>query len=109
MGDRAQVQFLFRTEEQYREVWFYTHWEGYKLQETVTNAIRRGKPRWRDDEYLARIIFSEMIQGHVLDETGYGIGVYKHADLQYPVIIVDCVRQAVSFDDGYRWELFCNV
>jgi hypothetical protein len=109
MGDRAQVQFLFNTEEQYREVWFYTHNEGWRLPYTITNAIRRGKSRWNDDEYLARIIFSEMIQKDVMAEYGFAIGVYRHADLQYPVIIVDCVRQAVSFDDGKTWKKFEEV
>jgi hypothetical protein len=96
MGDRAQVKLLF---EDNKELYFYTHWNGYVLPETVCNALIRGKGRWDDHEYLARIIFSEMIQDEILDETGYGIGFWKHGDLGYPVIEVDMPKNIMKIPD----------
>lgn len=54
-------------------MFFYSHWGGSRLPETVAEALDRGRGRWSDPSYLARIIFAEMIKGDVLGETGYGI------------------------------------
>lgn len=70
MGDRRNV---IVEQDNGTDLVFYTHWDGSELPETLAKALKRGKPRWTDPTYLARIIFSEMIQGYVLDETGYGI------------------------------------
>lgn len=106
MGDRAQVKFV---DNDGKEIWFYSHWGGYHIQTDVKNAIVRGKDRWEDEEYFARIIFSEMIKNNVLENTGFGIGFSKHGDLQHPVVIVDCKKQSVSFNEGYSWEMFANI
>jgi hypothetical protein len=99
MGDRAQVKFVYPDK---KEVYFYTHWGGYCLKDDVINAIKRGADRWEDEEYLARIIFSEMIQNNVLEETGFGIGFEMHGDLSHPVIIVDSGDMTVDFGDGVK-------
>ena len=58
------------------KIYFYTHWGGSQLKNTLKNALKRGKDRWGDEPYLARIIFSEMIKDEVLKNTGYGITPY---------------------------------
>jgi len=78
MGDRGQVKI---TAQGNPDLYLYTHWGAESLPETVANALARGRGRWTDDEYLNRIIFSEMIQGDVLGETGYGIGFGEHGDV----------------------------
>jgi len=78
MGDRGQVKI---TAEGNPDLYLYTHWGAESLPEVVANALARGRDRWTDDEYLNRIIFSEMIQGEVLEETGYGIGFGEHGDV----------------------------
>jgi hypothetical protein len=78
MGDRGQVKIIAQGNP---DLYFYTHWCAEFLPETVANALARGRGRWVDEEYLSRIIFSEMIQGEVLEETGYGIGFGEHGDV----------------------------
>lgn len=96
MGDRANVQFI---EASGGTIYFYTHWDGYKLPETLANALDRSEDRWNDDPYLARIIFSEMIKDYVLDTTGYGISTYR-TDENYPDLIVDSGAATVTDRDG---------
>lgn len=71
MGDRANVCVIG---EDVEKIFFYTHWCGSELPQTVADALSRGRMRWGDHTYLARIIFSEMIKDAVLKDTGYGIG-----------------------------------
>jgi hypothetical protein len=70
MGDRANI--LIKSVSG-GKVCLYTHNFGYSLPETLKSAMIRGKNRWTDEQYLARIIFCEMIQSDVLGETGFGI------------------------------------
>lgn len=69
MGDRRHVILHYRNG---KEIYFYTHWGGSELPQTVQNALKR-EQRWDDESYLARIIFSEMIKDEPNGETGYGI------------------------------------
>ncbi len=97
MGDRAQVKI---TNGDDAPLWLYTHWHGTGLVDTVRAAIRRGRSRWNDAEYLARIIFCEMLKADgadVLDdETGFGIGTGgQHGDVSN-VVLVDMAAQTVN-------------
>src|SRR3990167_4589370 len=74
MGDRGNVVFKYTDGN---KVYFYTHWSGSSLKQTVQDALKRGKERWDDESYLARIVFSEMIKDDVMDLTGYGIAPYE--------------------------------
>jgi len=86
MGDRAQVRFIDRFGN---KVWFYTHWRGSDLEETVRRAIKRADDGGRldDDEYFARIVFNEMTRGEELETTGFGIGFEKHGDVSRVITI----------------------
>jgi len=96
MGDRAQV--LIEDEG----VYLYTHWEGSKLENTVKRAIGK-RQRWNDPEYLARIIFDEMIGDDQGNETGYGIGGTEHGDIR-TLIKVNCANQTITI--GEKIESF---
>lgn len=78
-----------------QKIYFYTHWGAAHLEQTLAAALIRGKSRWDDPPYLARIIFSEMIQDEVLDTTGYGISPYE-CDPEYDTIEVDLEKQSVG-------------
>jgi len=91
MGDRGQVRFI----DGDNEVWFYTHWGASNLTRTVQAALKRGKSRWDDPEYLARIIFCEMVKGDVEDLLGYGIGFSEHGDV-WQVVTVNASEQTVE-------------
>lgn len=92
MGDRVQVLV------QPIGVYLYSHWAGESVQGVVSDALRRGKGRWTDPEYLARIIFCEMVKKDIDGETGYGIGTEEHGDLNAPTVTVDCDAQEVRIE-----------
>ena len=92
MGDRAQV--VIKNEDE-PPVYLYTHWNGTELPDTVRKALAR-KQRWTDIEYLARIIFCEMIKGNEAGETGFGIGTGEHGDNEHDLIVVDTGKQTVT-------------
>ena len=70
MGDRGNI-FIADGEE--HGVYLYAHWHGSVLPGILRNALRRGRDRWSDTQYLARIIFCEMIRDDVDGTTGFGI------------------------------------
>ena len=76
------------------QVHLYSHWDGDKLKGVLQAALNRGRDRWSDPSYLSRIIFSEMIQNHLMETTGYGI-----SNTEIPCnrpLIVDCSSKTVS-------------
>jgi len=100
MGDRGQVRFIYSDYSGHaepREVWFYTHWGASVLWECVASALARGKGRWDDEEYLARIIFCEMVGNDVEGTTGFGIGMSRHGDV-WQVITVNAEQQTVTVE-----------
>lgn len=89
MGERGQI--LIKD----TGVYLYTHWGGHGLKEMLQNVLSRNV-RWNDEEYLSRIIFSEMIKDEIDGETGYGIGTMEHGDLNYPLLIIDVKKQTIK-------------
>lgn len=85
MGARAQV-FIKDA-----GVYLYTHWGADNLENVVMQSLNseRGKNRRTDDEYLARIIFEDMIEaeGGRGEETGFGIGTSMHGDIEKLVTV----------------------
>lgn len=92
MGDRANIVV---TNGDNDRVSLYSHWGGHRMPETLRAALVRGKERWTDPSYLARIIFCEMIKGDLDGLTGYGISQQStHADAEQN-LEVDVVAQTV--------------
>ena len=104
MGDRANVQFVYekRDFEEAKKVYFYTHWSGYELPQKVAAALDRGRDRWDDESYLARIVFSEMIRDEINDTTGYGIAPYRN-DYNHADVVIDMNSRTVN---GVSFEEF---
>lgn len=95
MGARAQV--LIKDEG----VYLYTHCGAGEIEEDVKRALAK-KWRWDVPEYLARIIFEEMIpEGERMDETGFGIGNAEHGDIDR-LVTVNCAEQKVTVKDIYE-------
>ena len=69
MGDRGNI--IVKDGES--KVFLYTHWSGSDLPDTIKAALKRGTDRWTDGQYLARILFCEMIGGDIASTTGFGI------------------------------------
>jgi len=75
------------------DVWFYTHWCGTEIKETVAKALGK-RLRWTDPSYLARIMFDVLTDGQTGSETGFGIS-SQIGDNEYPIVVVDCPNQKV--------------
>lgn len=55
-------------------IYLYSQWDTVEeLVGLVKSALKRGKDRWNDRQYLNRIIFSELIKNDVLGLTRYGL------------------------------------
>lgn len=78
-------------------IFLYQHCDGDSLMDTVVKAVNGpvGKCRQNDPEYLARIIFCEMVKGNEDGETGYGIGKSIHGDIVY-LVTVDCKKRTIT-------------
>ena len=68
MGDRGNII----VKDNGSEVYLYTHWSGSDLPEVVQKSLQRGRDRWNDGQYLARILFCDMLDGDK-GTTGFGI------------------------------------
>jgi len=95
MGERAEILIVEPDESR---LFFYSHWDGPDLTTILQAALLRGKSRWGDSPYLARIIFNEMTQGCELETTGYGIST-KPMGGTYPLIVVDMDLEVVTFEN----------
>jgi hypothetical protein len=94
MGDRANVCVKDRDGG---AVFFYTHWAGYDLPRTVAAGLARGKDRWGDTAYLARILFCEMVKGDPGGEKGYGISTCVQDNQgNRPILVVDDGKSMVG-------------
>lgn len=95
MGDRGNIVVQ---ESEGERVYLYGHWSGHDMPEILRSALARGKDRWDDPQYLARIIFCEMTKSHpYTDTTGFGITSSLH-DNEHPIIVVDCEKQEIRLE-----------
>lgn len=104
MGDRANVY----VKDGESGTYLYTHWSGTELPQILATALRRGRGRWDDGQYLARIIFCQMIKGAESEATGYGISA-NVVDGDDRIIVVDPGTQLVWYEgdsNRYRFEDF---
>jgi hypothetical protein len=94
MGDRGNIVIKQRKPKD-SFLYFYTHWSGSDIAFTVQNALKRGKERWDDEQYFARIVFCELVKDDVLGTDGYGISTYM-GDNEQDFIVLDVEKQTVS-------------
>lgn len=96
MGDRGSVYF------EQTGVRLYTHSGGHRLFRDVANALKRGKSRWNDPEYLARIIFDEMVGADSGQTTiGYGIDTTDARENTHVVLNTDNKRVTDCSSGGW--------
>jgi hypothetical protein len=106
MGERAQVRIQQRS-KYYKEgkcqndpdVYLYTHWGGLTILEDVAAGLVKGEERWKDCEYLTRIIFDSLIGDRYRVDPihGFGIGTYQHSDIDRLVTIFP-IEQKVQLE-----------
>lgn len=102
MGDRGNIALSFTKygTDKKTKIYFYTHWSGRELPSTLADALdsKIARRRWRDDSYLARIIFDRLTIGHQGDETGFGISPWI-GDNSHPVLYVDLSNRTVHIGE----------
>lgn len=85
-------------------IYLYSHWDTQKyLYQVVIDALKRGRERWDDSQYLNRIIFCELIKEDVLGLTNYGIS--KEIWDGQVAVTVDIKKQTVNghkFSDAVK-------
>lgn len=99
MGDRGNIIVKDRDST----VYLYSHWTGSDLPDVLKSALKRGKSRWNDGQYLARIIFCEMVKGSEMDETGFGIS--STIGDGGTDLVVDVGNQTVEDEEGVIHKL----
>lgn len=90
MGDRRSI-IVSEGPQAEAEVVLYSHWSGDTLNDTLRKALDRGRERWDDSSYLARIIFSQMLADHneddliegVMGTAGFGIEATIPGSMEY--------------------------
>jgi hypothetical protein len=95
MGDRANI-YLVDTDDPTHGIYLYTHHSGYKWPEQLRLALLAGRGRFGDDQYLARIIVSNVFKDIHDQETGGGLSTVI-GDNGYPITIVDLPNRTVSW------------
>lgn len=110
MGDRGNIAVEFDIG---KKVYFYTHWNGSSLPFILKKALERGRPRWNDDSYFARILFCELIKDDVDGLTGYRISLDSAGDAEHPILVVSPDLGKIWFEDRpetkYTFEEFLRL
>jgi hypothetical protein len=96
MGDRGNIYFVDQHRGKERlGMYMYSHWGGAVIPSVVEAALRRGRERWGDSQYLARIVFCELIKDDLMETTGYGLST-RIGDNEHAIVRVDDVDQTVA-------------
>lgn len=94
MGDRAQL--IIQRDE--TRIYFYTHWRGSQLPDLLATGLERGRPRWGDPSYLARILFCELLTPNTLrEETGFGISTQYGDSFEDTDLIVNMDTKLIHY------------
>jgi len=93
MGDRANFGFRDSKED---IVFLYGHWAGYKMLETLANAVKTAEPRWTDESYATRICISNIVGPTWEQLTGWGITVNELADNEHKVPVIDWANKTFT-------------
>ena len=99
----ARCTFVFKQSED-QAVALYSHWGEDSMYQDLAGALQHASPRIQlgDPSYATRMAISYLLQGSLLDETGYGIYACNPNDLgfmDHPVII-DLTNKTVEDDTG---------
>lgn len=95
MGDRAQI--AIKQSGGKSKLYLYAHWAGSDIFPSIQKSLDRARDRWGDPEYLARVVFQDLI-GNDDKTTGFGISTQRHSDIEHLVPVLDCNSQMVEFE-----------
>ncbi len=98
MGMRRNIALDYGQD---KKIYLYTHWGAEGLEEVLAVSLERGRGRWGDDSYLARVISTDVTKDAGDDITGYGLAPYLMDD-EFPTLEVSLRKRTVNgipFDD----------
>lgn len=98
MGDRSNIVVV---QPDTSRIYLYGHWMGEDAI-NITHDVLARKQRWSDHSYLARMLFSKMIEADLDSDTGYGIS-NTPCDNEYPIIVINPAKQTVFIESDY-WQ-----
>lgn len=84
MGDRSNI-VIEKTYGESTRVYLYAHWAGQDIAKSALHGLKSG--RATDSDYLARVIFENMIQNDLGSETGFGIGA-SLSDNEHEILVI---------------------
>jgi hypothetical protein len=96
MGDRGQIAIEQDNNHFPAPVFFYTHWQGHAIKQRLQEALEKGKGRWDDPSYLARIIFCQLVREEWNKTDGFGLMGVSAGDSEYPLLCVNMREQKVA-------------
>lgn len=103
----ARCNFIFKDSEEGPWTVLYSHWGETEWRRDLAIALNHARPRWSDTSYCTRMVISKLLEGSLLDETGYGIYAITKKDLEGALldlpIIIDMTTQEV---EGQYWNSF---
>jgi len=107
----ARINYVFQDSEKGPRVVLYSHWGETEWQRDLAMALQHSKPRWFDSAYGTRMIISYLINGAVLDETGFGIYAIDSdgLDLGEKTVLVDFVTKTVTDNVSVPFDKFVEA
>jgi len=107
----ARINFVFKDSEQGPMVVLYSHWGQTEWQRDLAMALLHAKPRLSDSSYGTRMIISYLINGAVLDETGFGIYAINNDsyDLGEQTVVIDFVNKTITDNVSVPFDKFVEA
>lgn len=99
MGDRSNIVIESTYGSETNRVYLYSHWDGENVIKSAVHGLSTG--RATDNQYLARIIFDNMVGTDQGTETGYGISA-DIGDNEHPILVItDAEGTQVYFEQAW--------
>lgn len=102
MGDRGNIVIR---ESGSDKIWFYSHWGGYRLTNTLAEALSNAEGNWNDSPYLNRVIFNTLTKDDPDGTTGYGID-WQMGDGGTEVYVDHDNQKIIYNEDEYSYRQF---
>jgi hypothetical protein len=106
----ARINFVFKDATD-SSVVLYSHWGQDGWETDIAKALIHAKPRWSDSSYGTRMMISYIINGSVLDETGFGIYAITgdNYDLGEQTVIIDFSNKTVTDNVPVLFDKFIEA
>jgi hypothetical protein len=110
----ARINYVFKDSLTHPSVVLYSHWGETEWQRDLAMALHHAKPRWSDSSYGTRMMISYLINGSVLDETGFGIYAVNgpNYDLGERTVVIDFINKTIyeaGSDIQVNWDSFLQA